>query len=60
MLFRLLVSCPDRPGIVVAVSRFLYEAGANILTSDQYSTDPEGGASSCGWSSRSRPTGTTG
>ncbi|MGH2942750.1 MAG: formyltetrahydrofolate deformylase [Solirubrobacteraceae bacterium] len=41
---RLLVSCPDRPGIVAAVSRFLYEHGANITESDQYSTDPEGGA----------------
>jgi len=44
VLCRLLISCPDRPGIVAAVSRFLYEAGANIVTSDQYSTDPEGGA----------------
>jgi formyltetrahydrofolate deformylase len=44
VLSRLLISCPDRPGIVAAVSRFLYEAGANIVTSDQYSTDPEGGA----------------
>jgi formyltetrahydrofolate deformylase len=41
---RLLVSCPDRPGIVAAVSRFLYESGANIVRSDQYSTDPSGGA----------------
>jgi formyltetrahydrofolate deformylase len=41
---RLLISCPDRPGIVSAVSRFLYEAGANIIRSDQYSTDPEGGS----------------
>jgi formyltetrahydrofolate deformylase len=41
---RLLVSCPDRPGIVAAISRFLFDAGANILLSDQYSTDPEGGA----------------
>ena len=41
---RLLVSCPDRPGIIAAVSRFLYEHGANIIESDQYSTDPEGGA----------------
>src|SRR5205823_9060301 len=40
---RLLVSCPDRPGIVAAVSRFLFEAGANIVRSDQYSSDPEGG-----------------
>src|SRR5437899_7553060 len=41
---RLLVSCPDGPGIVAAVSQFLFESGANILTSDQYSSDPEGGA----------------
>jgi len=41
---RLLVSCPDRRGIVAAVSRFLFELGANIVTSDQYSSDPEGGA----------------
>jgi formyltetrahydrofolate deformylase len=41
---RLLVSCPDRPGIVAAVSQFLYESGANIVTSDQYSGDPEGGS----------------
>ncbi|MGI9096891.1 MAG: formyltetrahydrofolate deformylase [Solirubrobacteraceae bacterium] len=40
---RLLVSCADRPGIVAAVSRFLYERGANIIESDQYSTDPEDG-----------------
>jgi formyltetrahydrofolate deformylase len=42
-LLRLLISCPDRPGIVASVSRFLYEAGANIVRSDQYSTDPSGG-----------------
>jgi formyltetrahydrofolate deformylase len=40
---RLLVSCPDRPGIVAAVSRFLFEAGANIVRSDQHTSDPEGG-----------------
>src|SRR2546421_2441833 len=39
-VLRLLISCPDRPGIVSAVSRFLFEAGANIVRSDQYSTDP--------------------
>jgi formyltetrahydrofolate deformylase len=43
LVFRLLVSCPDRSGIVAAVSRFLFESGANIVTSDQYSTDPLGG-----------------
>ena len=40
---RLLVSCADRHGIVAAVSGFLAEADANILSSDQHSTDPEGG-----------------
>ncbi|MFC7392828.1 formyltetrahydrofolate deformylase [Scopulibacillus cellulosilyticus] len=43
MIGRLLVSCQDRPGIVAAVSRFLSEHGANIVHSDQHSTDPEGG-----------------
>ncbi len=42
-LGRLLISCPDRPGIVAAVSRFLFDAGANITESQQYSTDPIGG-----------------
>jgi formyltetrahydrofolate deformylase len=41
---RLVVSCPDQPGIVATVSRVLHEAGANIVRSDQYSTDPSGGA----------------
>ncbi len=40
---RLLISCPDRPGIVAAVSRFLFEQGANILEADQHSTNPAGG-----------------
>jgi formyltetrahydrofolate deformylase len=40
---RLLVSCPDRHGIVAAVSGFLSASDANILSSDQHSTDPEGG-----------------
>ena len=40
---RLLISCADRPGIVSAVSGFLFDAGANILRSDQYTTNPEGG-----------------
>jgi formyltetrahydrofolate deformylase len=41
---RLLISCPDGPGIVAAVSRFLFEQGANIVSSDQHSTDPENGS----------------
>jgi len=41
---RLLVSCPDRRGLIAAVSGFLRERGVNIIQSDQYSTDPEGGS----------------
>ena len=40
---RLVVVCPDRPGIVAAVSSFLFEWGANITDSAQHSTDPEEG-----------------
>jgi len=40
---RMLISCPDRAGIVATVSQFLYEHGANIVQSDQYTMDPEGG-----------------
>jgi len=40
---RLLVSCPDRPGIVAAVASFLADRGANILDADQHSSDPRGG-----------------
>ena len=40
---RLLMSCPDGPGIVAAVAGFLHERGANIIASDQFSTHPERG-----------------
>jgi formyltetrahydrofolate deformylase len=40
---RLLISCPDRPGIVAAVAQFLFGHGANIVRSDQHTTDPQGG-----------------
>jgi formyltetrahydrofolate deformylase len=43
MSVRLVISCPDRPGVISAVSTFLAQAGANIVRSDQYSTDPAGG-----------------
>jgi len=36
---RLLVKCPDQPGIVAALSAFLYENGADIMESNQYSSD---------------------
>jgi formyltetrahydrofolate deformylase len=36
---RLLIVCPDRPGIVSAVSHFLFDHGANVIHSDQHSTE---------------------
>lgn len=39
----MVVTCPDQPGIVAAISQFLFAEGANIVQSDQYSTDPWGG-----------------
>ena len=42
-LARLLITCPDRPGIVAAVSAFLFNHGANITDLQQHSTDPEDG-----------------
>ncbi|GGR65454.1 formyltetrahydrofolate deformylase [Deinococcus seoulensis] len=39
----LTITCPDRGGIVAAVSQFLHNHGANIIHSDQHSTDPQGG-----------------
>ena len=43
MIARLLISCADREEIVADVSGALAQLGANIIQSDQYSTDPEGG-----------------
>ena len=40
---RLLVRCADRPGVVAAVSGFLAERGANIISLDQHSTAITGG-----------------
>jgi len=40
---RLLIRCPDRSGIVAAVTTFLANAGANIISLDQYSTERVGG-----------------
>jgi formyltetrahydrofolate deformylase len=40
---RLLVRCPDRPGIVAVLSRLMADAGANIIDSQQHSSDPTGG-----------------
>ena len=40
---RLLLRCADRPGLVAAVTSFLAEAGANIVSLDQHSTRQTGG-----------------
>ena len=40
---RLLIDCPDGPGIVAAVSGFLAARGANIVESAQHSTQAGGG-----------------
>lgn len=40
---RLVITCDDRPGIVAAVTRFLFEREANITELDQHSTDASGG-----------------
>ncbi len=39
----LLVHGADRPGIVAAVAKLLADFEANIISLDQYSTDPQGG-----------------
>ena len=41
---RLVVSCPDREGIIALLSAALRDSGANIISSDQYSSDPYGGS----------------
>jgi formyltetrahydrofolate deformylase len=35
--------CADRPGLVAAVSAYLAQAGANIVSLDQHSTEQSGG-----------------
>jgi len=40
--FILTLSCPDKPGIVYAVSSFLVQHSANIISSQQYG-EPDGG-----------------
>lgn len=42
--YRIVISCPDQPGIVAAVSEFLFNQQANIMESNQYTTDPDGGS----------------
>ena len=40
---RLLIQCADQPGIVAAVTRFLFEHAANVTHLDQHSTEMTGG-----------------
>jgi len=40
---RLLLSCPDRPGLVAAVSRFFFERSANITDLQEYCTSAQDG-----------------
>jgi formyltetrahydrofolate deformylase len=37
--YRLLLACPDRPGLIARVSGFLADAGLNIVDADQHSTE---------------------
>jgi len=38
----LLISCPDRKGLVAAIADFLYRHGANILHADQHQDNEQG------------------
>jgi len=41
--FIFLFQCRDKKGIVAKVSDFIYRQGGNIITADQYTTDPQAG-----------------
>jgi len=38
---RLLLSAPDRPGLVAAVANFIYGCGGNVTQADQHSDEEE-------------------
>lgn len=40
---KLLISCPEKPGIISNISNFLLEHNANIVQFDQHTTDPQAG-----------------
>ena len=40
---RLTIRCPDRPGIIAAVSSFLHNQGCNITDFDQHATETDAG-----------------
>ncbi len=39
----LIIQCPDKRGVVLAISQWVFNCGGNIIQSDQYTTDPSGG-----------------
>lgn len=39
----LLISCPEKPGIISTISNFLLEHEANVVKFDQHTTDPNAG-----------------
>jgi formyltetrahydrofolate deformylase len=39
----LLWQCPDQPGIIARLSGLIFEHSGNILSSDQYTSDPDNG-----------------
>ncbi len=39
---RLLLSAPDRPGLVAAVANFIYGSGGNVTQADQHNDEEEG------------------
>jgi len=39
---RLVITCPDQPGIVATVTGFLYNHGANVTALHEYAATPEG------------------
>lgn len=39
----LLITCPEKPGIISSVSNFLTDHGANVIQFDQHSTNPKSG-----------------
>src|SRR4051794_36531959 len=38
----LLLSCPDRPGLVAATANLIHESGGNIVHADQHADDRHG------------------
>jgi formyltetrahydrofolate deformylase len=41
--YHLLIACPDKPGLIAAVSGLLFRHGGNITAFDQHSEGPESG-----------------